>query len=297
MATKTKLKAIQLPESSSLSNRALLVSVQISQWDARRIDKAETEAVQVKHKTAKRAARVHKSLLPGAKELETIHKLSGDIRTFVYKHTLPWAEGVQILKTEGYMDFTTKLASLVDTWKLRVDEFVDAYPGLIRQAKFALGTMFDPDDYPDVSTIRGRFRIESKYLPVPEANDWRVDLGAEHVESLRRSVEDQLRQSQETAMKEAWDRLYKVCQHAHERLSKPDAIFRDSLIENAVELCELLPSLNITNDPALEQMRRQIEGSLCAYDPKRLRKNPAERANAAAQLQKAMSKMGAFYAS
>lgn len=294
MPTKLKMK---LPDSSSLSNRALLVSIQISQWDARRIDKAETAAVQAKHNTVKRAARVHKSLLPEARELEAIHKLSGDIRTFLYKHTLPWAEGVQILRTVGYMQFTQDLSELVLKWNRHVEDFISAYPQLIQNAQRALGSMFNPDDYPAQCELRGKFRIETKYLPVPEANDWRVDLNDEHVESLRASVEAQLRASQESAMKEAWSRLYSVCQHAHERLSKPDAIFRDSLVENAVELCELLPSLNIANDPELEKMRRQIEGSLCAYDPKQLRKDRGQRAAAAAQLKKAMSKMDAFYAS
>jgi len=292
MATKVKEKP-----TSSISNRAILVSVSIGQWDARKIDKPETNAVQAKHNTVKRAARVHKSLLPGAKELEAIHKYSGDIRTFVYKHTLPWADGVQILRTEGYFDFTSKLSAMRNQWHELVNEFIDRYPALIRQAEYNLGTMFDPTDYPAQSDLRAKFVIDTRYLPVPEANDWRVDLSDETIDDLRANIERQLKDSQAVAMKEAWSRLFKVVEHAHERLSQPTAIFRDSLIDNAIEICNLLPTLNITGDPELENLRRKIESTLCAHDPKTLRKNPVERRDTADQLAKAMDKMRGFYGS
>ena len=36
-------------------------------------------------------------------------------------------------------------------------------------------------------------------------------------------------------------------------------IFRDSLITNANELCDLLTKLNVTSDPKLEQARQELE--------------------------------------
>ncbi|NBX51606.1 hypothetical protein EBT25_17155 [bacterium] len=35
--------------------------------------------------------------------------------------------------------------------------------------------------------------------------------------------------------------------------------YHDSLISNPLELCELLTKLNITNDPKLEEARKQLE--------------------------------------
>lgn len=280
---------------TSITERALLVSVGISQWDARRIDKAETYAVETKHKTRSKAVRVHKSLLPGAKELEAIHKMTGEIRTFVYKRTLPWGEGVQILRTSGYIEFTQELDALRSQWHAKVNEFVMAYPQLVQDAQYSLGTLFDGTDYPDCNDLREKFVIDVKYLPVPEANDWRVDLGDEQLVRLRESVEKQVRASTEAAMKDAWDRLFKVAEHAHERLSNPKAVFRDSLIDNAIEVCSLLPSLNITGDSNLEKMRQSIERSLCAHDPRTLRKDGDARAEAARKMKQAMDKMSSMY--
>ena len=65
-----------------------------------------------------------------------------------------------------------------------------------------------------------------------------------------------------------------------ERLSDPEAVFRDSLVGNIVKLTELLPRLNLNDDPGLEQMRRQIEATLCDYSPEQLRKDKTVRKEA-----------------
>lgn len=280
---------------SSITNRALLVSIGISQWDARKMDKPETNAVQTKHGMTRKAARVHKSLLPGCKELDAVHKYSTDIRAFLYKNSLPWADGVQIIRTSAFIEFTQRIEAMRSRWHELVNEFVELYPQRVKDAKFSLGTMYDLTDYPQKFELREKFSIDVRYMPVPDAADWRVDVGDDALSSLRESIERQVRDSQGVAMKEAWSRLYNVVEKAHERLSQPSAVFRDSLIENAVELCDMLPSLNIANDPELERMRQTIENTLCAHAPRTLRVNAAERNKTAVALKAAMGKMSAMY--
>jgi ElaB/YqjD/DUF883 family membrane-anchored ribosome-binding protein len=48
-------------------------------------------------------------------------------------------------------------------------------------------------------------------------------------------------------------------------------IFRDSLIDNAVEICGLLKTFNITNDTRMDEMRRQLEDALKNVDAQSLR--------------------------
>jgi hypothetical protein len=57
-----------------------------------------------------------------------------------------------------------------------------------------------------------------------------------------------------------------------ERLSGDDKkIFRNSLVDNAVELTGLLSKLNVTNDPKLEQARVSLEKSIVGVDAQDLR--------------------------
>ena len=48
-------------------------------------------------------------------------------------------------------------------------------------------------------------------------------------------------------------------------------IFRDSMLENAAELCGLLTRLNVTNDPKLEHARKSLEATIMGLDAKDLR--------------------------
>lgn len=279
----------------SITNTALLVSVTIRQWEGNRLDKLETQAVEIKHKTSARAARVHKSLLPNATELKEVLKAGTKIRQFVYKHTLPWGDGVQILRTMAYMQFTQDLGTLSAEYDNKVRHFIAEYPRLIREAQHDLGTMFDLADYPEQSKLREKFAVDVRYMPVPEAGDWRVELTQDQMKDLRDSVTRQVTDAQEKAMRTAWDRLFTVIEKAHEKLSSPDAEFRDSLIHNITDLCAVLPQLNITNDPKLEAMRKVIEKSVVSKNPKALRKDANLRGQAATEMQKIMTKMSAMY--
>jgi hypothetical protein len=86
-------------------------------------------------------------------------------------------------------------------------------------------------------------------------------------------------------MKELWQRLYDVTAAIKERLT-PEAngeakLFRDSLIKNALDLAELLPKLNITDDPNLNQIADEIRHELSTIDPQHLRKYPDVRTDTA----------------
>lgn len=280
----------------SLSSKAILVNLSISQWSARKYDRKETAELALKHGTGMEVARVNKSLLPFADTLDAIHKKTGAIRTEFYKTTLPWGlDGLQIIRADGYMSFIRTMQQQMDEWRGLVESFLDSYPALRDEARLLLNGLYSEADYPDVSTLRQKFDINLRFLPVPDATDWRVDLAEEEVESLRKQIEAQVSDAGAAAMREAWRRVYDTVVHIHERLSQPDAVFRDSLVNNAVELCRLLPTLNITDDPNLERMRQAIEGSVCQYEPDQLRNHSGVRQDVAQSMADIMSKMGAFY--
>jgi hypothetical protein len=87
-----------------------------------------------------------------------------------------------------------------------------------------------------------------------------------------------MRDRLEDAMIEPWDRLYEEITHIRNKMvpkedGKPSKLF-SSMIENALRLCETLKSLNVLDDPKLEEARRQLELSLENVDIKSLRESP-----------------------
>ena len=281
---------------SQLTNRALLVSLNISQWAARKLDKEETRQLAVRHGTLEGAARVNKSLLPTSKALDAIHKKTGHIRTEFYKRSLGWGqEGVRIIKSEGYLDFVKEFSTQKNEFNNLVTTFVAEYPAAQQEAQALLGPMYKAEDYPDALTIHQRFNMDIGFFPVPTASDWRISLADDEITDLQKQIEARVMESQASAMKEAWQRIADVVTKAHERLSDPDNIFRDSLVDNARELCDILPSLNIADDPEMEKIRQALQGSLCTTTPEALRTDMTARSHVNAALKDIMDKMGAMY--
>ena len=280
----------------ALADKAILTTLRISQWTARKLNKDESNAVARTNGAVSGSARVNVALLPGADALEHIQKLAGEIRQAFYKNTAPWSDGVSILNALGFMAFRDKMATYKTRWDSAVADFVREYPQLVADAQLQLGALYKPYDYPPVAEVADKFRFQVRFLPVPEAGDWRVDLGDEEVADLRKQVEEATNEAQADAMKAVWQRVYDVVSKAVERLSNPDNIFKNTLVENARDLCEILPSINITGDLTLEHIQQELMDSLCSVDADDLRKDTTLRRVVAGQMDNIMSKMEGFFA-
>ena len=277
-----------------LSDKALLVQLNISQWTARKYDKRATEQVAQQNGSASQAGRYNKSLLPMNDALNNIHQKSTLIRKKFYTNTLPWGiEGTMMLPSANYLNFMTEFRKEKADWESLVDTFYHEYPRLHADAQRFLGNLYNKADYPELYDIQRKFNMDMAVFPVP-SNDFRVSIGDAELEKIQQDVEARVENSAQQAMKEAWQRLYDRVKHMAEKLADPKAVFRDTLVENTKEVCSILSRLNFADDPDLETMRQQVEGSLANNHPESLRNDPDLRKNKAEEARAIMDKMGAF---
>lgn len=277
----------------NLSDRALLVQLRVSQWTARKYDKRATQEVASNHGTTTAAGRYNKSLLPMNDYLDRVHKKTTHIREKFYNNTLPWGiEGTMMLPTSNYLQFMTDFRKEKSEWWSLVNVFSDNYMDLKDNAKRSLGSLYNEDDYPSVDAIRTKFDIDMAVFPVP-SNDFRTNIASDELQKIQQDVERRVQDAQQQAMKEVWTRLFDRVKHMAEKLADPKAIFRDSMIDNAREICALLPRLNFTDDPQLEEMRQDVEAKLIKH-PEALRNDPDLRRDTAAEAKAIMDKMRSF---
>lgn len=278
-------------KSSSLSQRALLVNVNISQWIGRKADKKATDTVMKAHKTDATAGSYNKRLLPGAKELEAVATISTQIRKYFYEQTLPWmTDGSRIISAKNHLPFASEIKKKMNEFESAVKDFEAAYPRLQAASQKTLGGLYNAGEYPSHSEIKGKFNCEVNYLPLPDVKDFRVEVS----ESEKRAFVEKMKQTESAAMRSVWERLHGVVKAAAEKLSSPDAIFRDSLLENVSELCDLLPALNVSDDSKLEDARKDLQKLVGGYSLDSLRADKSKRKEAAKKLKDVTDKMGAF---
>lgn len=250
---------------------AMLVEVNASVWTARKLDRTTTdEVITRKNAASKAAARVNKHLLAGRNELEIINTHVAAVRNYVYENTMPWSDsGLRLLPVAKFAEFNKRIKEEEDKYWALCRVFVDVYPSLITAQALQLGDMFRREDFPPADTIIHKFGFSVNYMPVPTAGDFRVDVGNEADQELRSQLAKLADQRVENAMNDVRNRLKDHLLHMSDRLSIDvvnDAAkarqFRDSLVDNGFDLCEVVKGLNILNDPGLEAARASLERCL-----------------------------------
>lgn len=278
----------------ALNEKAMLVNLAISQWTARKYDRKISREVNASHGAAEDAGRYNKSLI-ARDSLKDIQRLVGQARIFHYENTLPWFdEGSRILPAAMFAEYSTKMRELRGEFETAVREFSYAYPSLVEEAKTALNELFNSQDYPPADTILNKFGWGVSISPLPNADDFRVQLSDTEITKIKAEIEARQENAAEIATKDLWERLYRVVSNMATKLSVPDAIFRNSLIENIGELTAMLPKLNITNDATLEDMRRKVESKLATANPEALRTDTTTRQETAKDAQALLAAMKGY---
>ena len=171
-----------------------------------------------------------------------------------------------------------------------VNEFLQDYPTLVSAAAFQLGDLFDSDEYPSADKLVDKFKFKYVFLPVPEAGDFRVDVGDAYKNELQEQYQNFYQDKLNNAMQDAWERLHDCLTRMSEKLAGTEKqIFRDSLVNNATDLCELLTKLNVTGDSKLELARKKLESALLGVTADELRKHEDLRHDTKAKVDEILS--------
>ena len=259
----------------SLSSMAMLVELRISTWTARKRDNETTMEINTSKEADQDSGSVYKYLMAGSDHLKKIEKYSAKCRAWNGTQTLPWMKGIGLLPMENFFKYREQLATMEANFFALVDDFITEYPRLKNDQAFKLGKWYKADEFPDIETLPRRFKFEYNFLPVPESGDFRINCEARIKADLQEQYEKMFGDKLAEAMRDPWDRLHKVLTHMTDKLTDNEdgdrKIFRDSIIDNAVELCDLLTRLNVVKDPELEKARRMLEQAVTSTDIKDLR--------------------------
>jgi len=310
---------------------AVLVTLTISTWAARKYDKEVTRETNQAQGADADAGRYTKKLLPGdAPQYKALIQHANEMRDFHYLNTLPWNDqGARILTIKNYKKYTDHMRQGTAQFYDLLNDFERAYPQLRSDARTKLNGMFKDSDYPD--DIRKKFSFEYVPEPMPVTGDLRVELPAAEMKILEKQIEERTKQRLEEAQNDAVRKLHEVVAKMVERLGTreqckkckgkgktietrkkadkgkkvkcwicdgkgdTEATFRDSLVVNAREVSDVLQRINLADDPKLEEFREQTEKLATSNEPEALRTDAKARENAAEQAQKILDSMLSTY--
>lgn len=279
----------------NVSSRAMLVSLNVSSWSARKFDKRVTNDVAAENGATAKAGRYNKDLLAGAETHKAVTTAAGAARRTHYTHTLPWADdGWRLLPTANYQAYVDAMRAARTTFDAAVDELVSNYEDLRDNARRELGALYNASEYPKVGAVREKFGWAIEFSPVPSVGDIRVSLPADEVASIEARVESRVVAATKDAMADAWSRLHEAVGRIV-KASTEDGVVRGNLIEHARETAELLGRLNVAGDANLDAMRDRVLRDLATVNVEDLRENDTVRSETKAKAESILSAMSAFF--
>jgi hypothetical protein len=199
------------------------------------------------------------------------------------------------------MDYADWMRAANAKWDAEVERFIGQWDSFVAEARIKLNGMFNPADYPTEAQLRAKFGFRWKVRPIPEASDFRVHLRDAEVTAIRAEIEGEQRVIVDAAMRSVWERMRDVVKSMADRLKaynpeNPAAHpFRDSLVSNIAELLEVLPALNLTNDPNINRFTVEMR-ELVNHNAQALRDSARIREDIGGRAQTILDQMAQFVA-
>ena len=292
------IKPISAP---SIASAAMLVEVVIKRWSAQKRDKDATARMLQQNNATKGAAKVDKYLMGECPELKELNSFLNSVRTFVYSATLPWTDtGIRLLTTTHHAKFHERITAIQQELGTYLDAFLGVYEWRLNEveaqrADLGLGAMFRRDDYPTPDEVRSKFAIKVTYMPVPEAGDWRVDIGTEgsnalkeHYENYFTSREELLRQDIYKKFAEKVERLINSMDWTQGEKAKR---MYNTTFDAVHELIDTMQDFNLTGDAGIETLRQQLAAVMDGVTLDALKNDHALRAEKKRQLENTINSL------
>ena len=264
----------------SISDRAVLVQLNISSWGTERLDKSQTERINVLNNADAKAGKVHKDLMCGTTLAKDIDLHVGRARLWNNQNTMPWQDrGARLLPTSLFLPYKGEMNDRETKFKTMVNRFIPNYAAAKQTAMNYLGSMYREEDYPDVNDIASKYKWTLSVSPIPSSGHFCLDVPAEDLENVRKSCDDFVEQKVAEAMRKPWEDLHTMLTGMSGKLQEVDDLngtpkrFHETFVTNALDLCNLLNHMNITNDPKLEKARQQLELVLVGTDLDDIKEN------------------------
>ena len=271
-------EALTSPAAPSIGSSSMLCELSISTWTGRKKDRKASEDVTTDNRAASGVASVHKKLLADCQELVAVQKFTANSRNIHYAMTMPWSDtGLRLLPTAQYFKYHQTMTDIQNEYDRLVDLFLSGYEWEITQASAKLGDLFHRDEYPSVDSLRNKFGFRLSYIPLPDAGDFRIDIGNEATEQVKEHYQSYYSTQLNNAMNDVWQRTHKALSAMSERLDYSDnddkKIFRDTLVTNVLDMVELLNVCNVNGDSQMTAARMKLEDAFRGVNADALRED------------------------
>ena len=282
----------------SIKTQALLVNVTTHMWRPNRKDDHVTSSTNRLFKASEESGRYIKNLVRPEwnRPIEAAVKR---IQVYVRNYTVPWDNyGFRCVNAKYLFKFREGYNEAVDDFHRIVDQQIAKLDLEFTLSKQRLGDMYRASDYPTKAEIKSRYNIGITLRQIQESENFLVDASEADAKFIAEKVREDFKQSAQMATNEPWERLYEIIHDLSNRLAEPTPDQKQSLITSVTmdrveRLLNILPMLNISEDPKLDEMNHAAK-QLLKHKPEHLRNSTTARHQARQQTDDILNRMRGY---
>lgn len=288
---------------TTIHNTVMLGSLSISFPEMRRNAKEEARKIETDAQAKAGTITAAKHLMAGVAEHKIVKDYITQFRAWWSTVSLPWFDGKgapRAVNALAVIDLKVEIGDRIREAHRLYYEFLNKYPVYRAQRQFEMGALFDAKQFPSPDEMKRRFAIRVDWYPLPDAKDIRVIEGVdnEELEKIAKEARDSEQRRLAHAMGEVARRLHKVVKSMHDTMATPigdaGSKFNNTKLENILQMAEMIPKLNLTNDPTLVALAKEAK-KLANKSPDELREDEVKRAEAAKQAKTLADKLAGMF--
>lgn len=191
-------------------------------------------------------------------------------------------KGLFVVRKSDIEFFETELNRATDKLTLElIPAFMRVLPDAIRSAETlpvkqgGLGPLFNRMDYPPEDAIEESFKLDWQWLALGVPDDLPESLRAEANAKFQRQMEEAAEEVKQALRVSLGDFVTHLVERLQPGEDGKQKVFRDSLIGNIAQFCEVFDSRNIMNDGELATLVNRAKTLIAGVTPDKLRQYSA----------------------
>lgn len=245
-----------------LAEKALLADLTISSWSGSVVDKKTTSELLSAKGANQDRGRFTKKLLMDLSPLKAItNKMYHEYRL----KTTAWEEGRRLLPVDFFEELSKLHRDCSDELEVALEKFGHKYETYKSEARIGLGSLYNEDEFPSFEEFKNKWRIRLEFFPIPEKEHFIIKAENNLIKEMQKAFESSMSSKETLAINEAKERVTEAVGRIIERLSEKNMRFSrkgKDVMGGIRDLVDVLPTLNLFNDPNLTKMINELKSNL-----------------------------------
>lgn len=256
------------------ASKLLKVRVRVSSWmGSVKSDEGQTELAQ-NHGAEKDALRVGLSLLPKSVQKEIRDHVIGIRKAVDHVSIMFEKGGFRIMKAVEFSRLNAEVNKRRYAFLEYIhDEVYQKHGELVAMAAARLGSLFDESDFPSQDEILSKYNAKMVVQRVDNLKDFQIEgISDKEADELRKEALADFEANLKEGMMEVVGRLRKAVVEIQDKTKSEDSRYKRAL-ENLAEMCDVVPTLNIIDNEALNNLAAEIKAKIAGQNSEAIKED------------------------